>query len=338
MLRFQFCLTRVLCFLLLCLLGILPDLRAQRPFAGDAFAHTFSIVARDSLTGELGVAVQSHWFSVGSVVAWAEAGVGAIATQSMVNVSFGPRGLELLRSGLSAQQTLDQLISSDEGRDFRQVGIVDINGNIATYTGAKCIADAGHRQGRQFSVQANMMLNDKVPAAMERAYQAAQGTLPQRLMASLKAAQAAGGDIRGQQSAVILVVKGQKSDKSWEDKVVDLRVEDHPNAVAEMERVLNVHYAYEDMNRGDLAMEHNDVPSALNHYGAAMKKYPNNVEMKYWTAVSLANAGRLSEALPLFRQVFRKEPNWVLLTRRLVPNGMLTVSEADLKKILESGK
>ncbi|HEV7347535.1 DUF1028 domain-containing protein [Telluribacter sp.] len=314
------------------------SLVAQRPFHGDSFAHTFSIVARDSVTGDVGVAVQSHWFSVGSVVAWAEAGVGAIATQSMVNVSFGPRGLELLKSGLSAQETLDQLISSDDGRDFRQVGIVDIKGNVATYTGAKCIAEAGHRQGRQFSVQANMMLNDKVPAAMERAYRSARGPLPQRLMAALKAAQGVGGDIRGQQSATILVVKGQQSDRPWEDKVVDLRVEDHPNAVAEMERVLNVHYAYEDMNLGDLAMEHNDVPGALKHYGAAMAKYPNNVEMKYWTAVSLANAGRLNEALSIFREVFRKEPNWALLTRRLVPNGMLTVSEAELKKILDSGK
>ncbi|GAB3166805.1 DUF1028 domain-containing protein [Telluribacter humicola] len=326
-------------FLLLVALFLsIQPLFAQRPFQDDAFAHTFSIVARDSVTGDLGVAVQSHWFSVGSVVAWAEAGVGAIATQSMVNVSFGPRGLELLKSGLTAQQTLDKLISDDEGREFRQVGIVDIHGNVATYTGAKCIEEAGHRQGRQFSVQANMMLNDKVPAAMEQAYKAARGPLPTRIMAALKAAQSVGGDIRGQQSATILVVKGKKSDKPWEDRVVDLRVEDHPNAVAEMERVLNVHYAYEDMNRGDLAMEHNDVPGALKHYGAAMKKYPNNLEMKYWTAVSLANAKRLNEALPIFREVFRKEPNWVLLTKRLVPNGMLTVSEADLKKILDSGK
>src|SRR5712692_3887575 len=171
--------------------------------------HTFSIVARDSITGELGVAVQSHWFSVGPLVPWAEAGVGVVATQSFVDPAYGPLGLELMRAGKSAKQALEGLLASDPGEAVRQVAMVDAQGNVAAHTGKKCIPGAGHVLGEQFSVQANLMLNDKVWPAMAKAYREAKGDLAERMLAALDAAQVVGGDIRGKQSAAILIVSGK---------------------------------------------------------------------------------------------------------------------------------
>jgi uncharacterized Ntn-hydrolase superfamily protein len=296
--------------------------------------YTYSIVARDSITGEMGVAVQSHWFSVGSVVSWAEAGVGAVATQSLVNISFGPRGIELLKQGKDPQEVLTTLIESDEGRDFRQLAIVDAKGNVAAYTGQKCIPEAGHAVGKQFSVQANLMLNDRVWPAMEQAYHHAEGPLAERMIAALKAAQGEGGDIRGKQSAAVLVVRGESTGKIWEDRLIDLRVEDHPEPIQEMKRLLKVHRAYEYMNQGDLAMEKNDVEGALKMYGTAESMFPENLEMQYWHAVSLANVGMLDASIPLFRSIFEKEPNWKLLTERLPGADLLHVKSTDLEKIL----
>ncbi len=307
-------------------------------FNGEPFTHTFSIVARDEQTGELGVAVQSHWFSVGSIVSWAEAGVGAVATQSMVNASFGPRGLDLLKTGKSSSEALNDLIASDEGRDFRQVAIINTNGQVAAFTGEKCIADAGHITGKNYSVQANMMLNDKVVPAMSKAFESSKGPLAERMLAALKAAQAAGGDIRGQQSAAILVVKGKATGNLWEDRKIDLRVEDHPDAVKEIERVLRVYRAYEHMNNGDLAIEKGDEPGALREYGAAESMFPDNIEMKYWHAVSLVNIGMVDKALPMFEEIFKKDKNWAELTRRIVKNGLLNVDHATLERIISAGK
>src|SRR5262245_30498038 len=194
--------------LVLLILSACAAVRAEPP---QRPLHTFSIVARDPATGELGVAVQSHWFSVGSVVPWAEAGVGAVATQSFVLASYGPKGLALMKSGKSASEALDELVKADAGEDVRQVAMVDARGRVATHTGARCIDVAGHHAGAGYSVQANMMLNDRVVPAMAKAYEAAQGPLAARLLAALEAAQEAGGDIRGQQSAALLVVRGQAS-------------------------------------------------------------------------------------------------------------------------------
>lgn len=310
---------------------------APYPFE-EPFAHTFSIVAHDAETGQMGVAVQSHWFSVGTVVSWAEAGVGAVATQSLVNVSFGQRGLDLLKEGYSPREALDMMLEEDDGRAFRQVAIVDSEGRVAAFTGSRAIAEAGHIEGDGFSVQANMMLNDTVWPAMEEAFRNSEGPLAERLVATLKAAQGEGGDIRGQQSASVLVVSGEKSDRPWEDRLVDLRVDDHPQAVDEIGRLLKVHRAYEHMNRGDEAIEHDDVPKALEEYNAAMTMFPDNVEMKFWTAVSLANSGKIDDALPLFKEVYDEDDNWVELTRRIVPNGILNVDEETLDKILSQKK
>jgi uncharacterized Ntn-hydrolase superfamily protein len=294
--------------------------------AGEALGrpvHTYSIVARDAATGQLGVAVQSHWFSLGSIVTWAEAGVGAIATQSFVDPAYGPRGLALMGSGLSAEQALQALIEVDDGRDVRQVAFVDSQGRIGVHTGARCIESAGHHAGDGYSVQANMMLNDTVVPAMAEAYEAAEGSLAERLMQTLEAAQAAGGDIRGRQSAAILIVSGESSGRSWADKVVELRVEDHAEPLQELRRLLQVHSAYEHMNNGDVAVEENDIERAAAEYSAAAELAPDNLEVVYWQAITLATNGQVEEAVPLLRRVFAADQSWIELSRRLVKPGII---------------
>jgi uncharacterized Ntn-hydrolase superfamily protein len=286
-------------------------------------AHTFSIVARDAESGDMGVAVQSHWFSVGSDVTWGEAGVGVIATQSFIDPAYGPRGLELMRSGLDAKQALKALLLVDDGRDVRQVAFVDASGTVAAHTGAKCIEAAGHHVGDGYSVQANMMLNDKVVPAMARAYETTRGDLAERLMAALEAAQSVGGDIRGKQSAAMLIVKGESSGRPWADRVLELRIEDHSSPIVELRRLLTVHRAYEHMNAGDVAVEHGDLELAMAEYGRAAELLPGNLEVQYWAAVTLATSGRLDQALPVFREIFAADPNWVELTKRLLKPGII---------------
>ncbi len=302
----------------------------------DAFrpVHTFSIVARDTVTGEIGVAVQSHWFSVGSMVTWAEAGVGAVATQSFVDPSYGPLGLSMMRSGKTAEQALEGLLASDPGRDVRQVAMIDVRGHVAAHTGTKCIPGAGQIVGKNYSVQANLMLNDKIWPAMSRAFEHATGDLADRMLAALDAAQSVGGDIRGRQSAAILIVKGTSTGKPWADKVMELRIEDHPEPLKELRRLVSLHRAYEHMNNGDLAVEHNDVDGALQEYGAAEAMFPDNLEMKFWHAVALVNVGRVEQSLPIFKVVFAQDTNWATLIPRLPAVGQLTADEAVVRKIL----
>lgn len=298
-------------------------------------AHTYSIIAVDSVTGEIGAAVQSHWFSVGSLVIWAESGVGAVATQSFLNPAFGPEGLDLLKRGYAPKEALKILIDGDEGRRFRQVALIDVNGNSVAYTGQNCIDAAGHSFGKNYSVQANLMLNASVWPAMEKAFIESKGPLAERLVLALEAGEMAGGDIRGKQSAALLVVRGKSTGKIWEDRLVDLRVEDHPEPIAEIKRLLAVHQAYEHMNAGDLAVEKGDEPGALLEYSSAEKMQPRNLEMKYWHAISLVNMGKLEEALPMFKEIFLKDENWKTLTSRLIKPGLLKVSNGDLKRILD---
>jgi uncharacterized Ntn-hydrolase superfamily protein len=324
----SFSMRRLLQIFILLLLPISSGIAQSRP------VHTYSIVARDAATGEMGVAVQSHWFSVGSIVSWAEAGVGAVATQSFVDPAYGPLGLEMMRNGKSAQQALEGLLASDPGEAVRQVAMVDAKGNVAAHTGKKCIPAAGHITGEQFSVQANLMANDAVWPAMAKAYREAKGELVDRMLAALDAAQAAGGDIRGQQSAAILIVSGTPTGKSWVERKMDLRVEDHPEPLKELRRLVSVHRAYERMNSGDLAVEKGDIEGALREYRAAEGLLPNNAEMQYWSAVSLVNAGRLEDALPLFRSVFSREPAWAELTGRLPKVDLLKADDVTLTKIL----
>ncbi|MEE9379423.1 MAG: DUF1028 domain-containing protein [Candidatus Lokiarchaeia archaeon] len=299
------------------------------------FAHTYSIIARDHKTGEMGVGVQSHWFSVGSVVSWGEAGIGVVATQSLVNKSFGLRGLDLLKQGKSPQEVIEILLSDDDGRDVRQVAILDAQGRVATHTGSKCIKQAGHKVGDNFSVQANLMLSDKVWPVMAEAYKKnISMSLPERIIKSLEAAESVGGDIRGKQSAALLIVDGKTTEEKWEDPIIDLRVEDHLEPLKELSRLLKVYRAYEHMNKGDLAIEKGDMDKALDEYDVAQKMFPENLEMTYWVAVSLANQKKINEAMELFEKVFTKDENWHILTERLPDSGLLNVSEEELKKIL----
>lgn len=305
--------------------------QAQRP------VHTYSIVARDPETGRLGVAVQSHWFSVGPLVPWAEAGAGAVATQSFVDPGYGPLALELLRAGKTAQEALRGLLAADPHPEVRQVAIVDARGNVAVHTGEKAIAAAGHRTGNGYSVQANLMLNPTVPDAMARAFEGAKGDLADRLLAALEAAQAEGGDIRGAQSAAILIVDGRPSGRPWADRIFDLRVEDHPSPVQELRRLVHLARAYRHMNSGDEAVAAGDVERALREYAAAEAMVPDsatNGEMVFWHAVALVNLGRVDESLPLFRRAFAQDPNWAELVRRLPKAGQLPDDPAVIRRIL----
>lgn len=304
--------------------------------AGDAFAHTFSIVAKDSVTGEMAVGVQSHWFSVGSLVPWGRSGVGVVATQSFVNPAYGPKGLDLMEKGKSVVVALKTLVAEDEGKEFRQVAFLDATGKAAAFTGEKCVESASHHVGENFSVQANMMLNDNVVPAMKKAFQEnANLPLAERVVKVLQAAQAAGGDIRGKQSAALIVVGPDKVANTWEDKKIDLRVDDHPEPLVELERLLAVARAYEFMNRGDLAMEAGDVDEALLQYGKAEEMFPDNLEMKFWKAVALANSKRLEEAIPIFKSIYTEDDNWRKMTLRLPASGLLNVSEEEMKRIVE---
>jgi uncharacterized Ntn-hydrolase superfamily protein len=300
--------------------------------------HTFSIVARDPATGELGVAVQSHWFSVGSIVAWAEAGVGAVATQSFVDPSYGKNGLELMRAGKSAPDTLKELLEKDEGREVRQVAMIDAQGRVDAWTGKDDIQAAGHIVGTNFSVQANLMLNDKVWPAMARAFESTKGDLADRMLAALDAAQAVGGDIRGRQSAALLVVTGKPTGMAWKDRTFDLRVDDSPQPLVELRRLVRLQRAYNHMNAGDLAVEKKDNEGALREYGAAEKLVPNNAEMIYWHAVALVNMGRVEESLPLFRKVFAMDRNWITLTPRLPKSGLLPDDPKLIQRIVSVGR
>lgn len=299
-------------------------------------AHTYSLVARDPETGDMAVAVQSHWFSVGTAVSWAEAGVGAVATQSFTNKSFGIRGLALLKDGLTAQQALDSLLATDEGRDVRQVAIVDNKGNVAVHTGKSCIAYAGHIKGEQFSVQSNMMLTEKVPGAMAAAFEKSKGKpLAERMLLALEAGEAAGGDIRGKQSAALLVVPAVSKGEPWNERTVDLRVDDAALPLKELRRLYNLQVAYEHMNAGDLAVEKGDMPKAMEAYNSAMKMFPQNLEMQYWTAITLANNGDIKKAAAMLKAVYQKDKNWRELTRRLPKAGLLNISQENLKLLLD---
>ena len=278
---------------------------------------TYSIVARDAATGELGVAVQSHWFSVGSMVSWAEAGVGAVATQSFVDPSYGPLGLSLMKAGRAAPDALAALLAGDANRDVRQVGMVDAEGRAATHTGGLCIPAAGGQAGKAYAVQANLMEKATVWPAMARAYEAATGDLADRLLAALDAAQAEGGDIRGRQSAAIVVVKARSTGRPWADRVFDLRVEDHEDPLGELRRLVRLQRAYNHMSAGDDCVAVADWACAEREYGAARSLEPAHAEMAFWYGVALATAGKLEAARPLFAQAFAADPHWRELVRRL---------------------
>ena len=296
---------------------------------------TYSIVAYDERTGQFGVAVQSHWFSVGALVPWARAGVGAVATQSFVKVEYGPDGIALMESGKSAKEALNQLISKDSGQAVRQVAMIDNKGSVAAHTGENCIYAAGHKIGKNYSVQANLMEKETVWDAMAKAFENAQGDLATRMMASLEAAENEGGDIRGKQSAAMLIVTGQPTGLPWEDIVMDIRVDDSRHPLKELKRLIRIHTAYQHANRGDHYLEINEVEKALKEYDLASELYPENPELPYWSAVTLVGLGKLDKALPIFSKVFKKEPRLRTMTPRIVDAGLLPKDKHILKLIME---
>jgi uncharacterized Ntn-hydrolase superfamily protein len=310
------------------------DAPVPEPRATGRPVHTYSIVARDPANGQLGVAVQSHWFSVGPIVPWVEAGVGAVATQSFVDPSYGPNGLALMRGGTSAPDALRQLLAKDDGRDVRQVAMIDARGRVDAWTGAKDIQAAGHHVGVNYSVQANLMLNDKVWPAMSKAFESAKGDLADRMLAALDAAQAEGGDIRGRQSAALIVTIGKPSGQPWADRIFDLRVDDHAEPLKELRRLVTLQRAYNHMNAGDLAVEKKDHEGALREYGAAQRLVPTNAEMVFWHAVALVNMKRVDESLPLFKRAFAMDRNWATLVTRLPKSGLLPDDQEIIDRIL----
>ncbi len=291
--------------------------------------HTYSIVAHDAKTGQLGVAVQSHWFNVGALCPWVEAGVGAIATQSMVKVSYGPQGLDLLRSGKSAQEALAIMLAQDAEKETRQVAIVDASGGVAVHTGKRCIAEAGHVAGDGFSVQANMMKNNTVWAAMANAFRQSGGDLAERMLAALQAAQAEGGDIRGKQSAAMLVAEGPHTDAPYEHMLINLRVDDHEEPLVELERLLHIDRAYNFMNAGDELLAKGDLAGAMQQYTQGAALAPHIDELPFWQAATLVENGNLAEALPIFRTVFKGNPDWAVVLQRLPAAGLFP-DDADL--------
>ena len=297
---------------------------------------TYSIVARDAETGALGVAVQSHWFSVGSMVSWAEPGVGVVATQSFVDPNYGPLGLQLMRAGKTAAEALAALVAIDEYANVRQVGMIDANGVVANHTGDSSIADHCDIAGDNYSVQANMMWKPTVCEAMAAAFEAADGDLAERMMVALEAAQGEGGDIRGKQSAAMLVVNNDRSQPAWGGRVIDLRVEDHAAPLAELRRLVTMNKAYNLMNAGDEYMMLGEIDNAVVAYGDAENLVPDSHEMIFWHAATLADAGKVDEAMPLFAKAFAMWPRWREIIPRLPASGLLPDDPELIEKILSA--
>jgi uncharacterized Ntn-hydrolase superfamily protein len=277
---------------------------------------TYSIVARDPDTGELGVAVQSHWFSVGSIVTWAQPGVGAVATQANAEVTYGPGALALLADGVPAPDALARLVAADPGGPSRQVAVVDAHGRVGVHTGPKCIAYAGHITGEGVSCQANIMATARVWPAMLDAFQAGAGSrsLTTRLLEALDAAEREGGDLRGRQSAAILVVPAQG--EPWRT-LISLRVEDHPNPLPELRRVVRLHEAYGLAGQADELLNAGRHDEAARLYVEASQRVPDSHELLFWAGLGTAQAGDLEAGVAKVRRAIELQPTWRELLPRL---------------------
>jgi uncharacterized Ntn-hydrolase superfamily protein len=288
-----------------------------------ARAGTYSIVACDPATAALGVAVQSHWFSVGSVVSWARTGVGAVATQSVAERAYGPRLLDRLEAGEAPSDALAAELAGDELGRFRQVGVVDSAGSVAAHTGDGCMLDSGHLTGDGFSVQANLMASPEVWPRMASAFEASteeretgfepaspsSGAAPfaRRLLESLRAAEEAGGDVRGRQSAAILIAPAEG--ERWQ-RVVDLRIEDHPHPLGELARLLDLHEAYALAEQGDTLSGAGRHEEAANRYRRASSMAPENHELLFWAGLALAHGGDLAGGSQCVKRAIVLEPGW----------------------------
>ena len=296
--------------------------------------HTYSIVCYDSVTGQIGAAVQSHYFRVCDVI-HAEPGVGAVASQAFSDNRYWATGLEMIRSGKTAQETLDSLLGTDENREYRQVGMVDARGNSAGRTGKNCLAEGGSHIGHHFATQASLMQNNTVWDAMAAAFETTQGDLAERMMAALEAAQAEGGDMRGMQSAAMIVVEGAPAAQPGGGRIVDLRVDDSPEPLRELRRLLTRNRAYGTMQEGHRVLfGGGSADQAWELYLAATKLDPDNVELKFWPAINLVSVGQTDRALTLFKEVFAQEPHWRDIILRLPRPDILPDDSALIEKIL----
>jgi len=321
----------IVLFAIILISGLIVQIYAEKPLRP---VHTYSIVCYDPHTGQFGAAVQSHYFKVADVI-WAEPGVGAVATQSFVEFSYGPLGLQMMKNGKTASQALEGLLASDPGRDVRQVAMIDKDGNPVVHTGENCIFAAGHRVGVNYSVQANLMEKETVWDAMAYAFENSEGDLAEKMMVALEAAQAEGGDIRGMQSAAMLVVSGVPSGQPWHDNLIDLRVDDSPEPLKELRRLINIQRAYDHMDQGDVYITENKLDLAKSEYQKAAELSPDNVEILYWYAVTLVSIGEVEQSLPLFATTFKTDERWRTLVPRLVKAKLLPEDEAIIKKIME---
>lgn len=277
---------------------------------------TYSIVARDATTGELGAAVQSHWFSVGGIVPWARAGVGAVATQAIAEPAYGPDLLELLAAGAAANDALERRVAVDAQSAVRQVAVVDAAGRVAAHTGHGCIPHAGHRSGAGFCCQANIMATATVWDAMAEAFPSAAGALAERMLAALDAADAQGGDVRGRQSAALVVAPA--AGEHWR-RSVELRVEDHAEPLGELRRLLVLHRAYELAERADALTGEGRFAQAAPLYEQASALAPGSDELLFWSALAAAQAGDLASARSRFERAARESAGWAELLDRLTP-------------------
>ncbi|HEY7946270.1 MAG TPA: DUF1028 domain-containing protein [Acidimicrobiales bacterium] len=288
---------------------------------------TYSIVARDPDSGQFGVAVQTCWFSVGAIVPWAVAGVGAVATQAMVEVAYGPRCLDKLDAGADAGRSLDEARAEDDGSAVRQVAVVDSAGGVSAFTGASCIDYAGHHTGDGYSVQANMMASADVWPAMADAYETSTGSFPERLLGALRAGERAGGDARGRMSAAMLIVKGARQSHPWEGKVVDVRVDHDDQPLDELGRLLVVADAFEQIDRGEEALFGGDPVSALREVESALGRLPGDENARFLRAGALIYSGRSDAGLDELRSLMAARPSWGIVIRSFAAKELLRLPD-----------
>ena len=297
------------------LLPCAPPLGAQEraatpPVHHDEIVATFSIVARDPATGELGVAVQSRAFRAGAIVSYAKAGVGAIATQAAANQTYGPRGLDLLELGLSPDEVVAHLTGSDPGRDRRQLAVIDARGRVRAYTGSGTSAWAGHIEGENYSVQGNILAGEAVVQAMATAFESSSGALALRLMDALDAGEAVGGDARGKQAGGVLVVRPIGDSGRTTDRWVDVRVDDHAEPFKELRRLVNMSVSRNHAREARSLAEQGRFSEAIERQREAVAIVPDEDQLIYGLARLHARAGDAANAVATLRDAIDRNPRW----------------------------